>query len=137
MGPHPRLPRARHDDSHDHALPREADSLCDRVAIIDGGAIQALGSPAELEAAHGHDALELDAGDRVDEVQRIVAETVSGACELAGGRVRISTDDLVATARALLVECERRGVPLRGLETRQPSLDAVVLSVTGRVMPGG
>ena len=33
----------------------EADQLCDRVAIIDGGCIVALGAPEQLKAIHGQD----------------------------------------------------------------------------------
>ncbi len=43
----------------------EADQLCDRVAIIDGGVIVAQGTPEELKAAMGHDVVTvaLDGGD--------------------------------------------------------------------------
>ena len=37
----------------------EADQLCDRVAIIDGGRIRALGTPGELKARYGTESLQL------------------------------------------------------------------------------
>src|SRR5205823_14521963 len=45
----------------------EADKLCDRVAIIDGGRIVAEGTPERLKAEMGHDvvSVELDGADVV------------------------------------------------------------------------
>jgi len=40
----------------------EADQLCDRLAIIDGGRIRAMGSPAELKAGLGGDIVSLTVG---------------------------------------------------------------------------
>ena len=37
----------------------EADQLCDRLAIIDGGTIKTLGSPAELKVGLGGDIVSL------------------------------------------------------------------------------
>ena len=37
----------------------EADQLCDRIAIIDGGKIRAIGSPQELKAGLGGDGVSL------------------------------------------------------------------------------
>ena len=37
----------------------EADQLCDRLAIIDGGKIKTLGSPVELKIALGGDIVSL------------------------------------------------------------------------------
>ena len=40
----------------------EADQLCDRLAIIDGGRIRAMGSPSELKAGLGGDIVSLTIG---------------------------------------------------------------------------
>ena len=44
----------------------EADSLCDRIAIIDNGAIKLSGSPSELKAKLGGTILTLQLTDGTD-----------------------------------------------------------------------
>ncbi len=48
----------------------EADQLCDRIAIIDGGRIKALGSPTELKIGLGGDIVSLTIREQ-DRVQTL------------------------------------------------------------------
>lgn len=52
----------------------EADRLCDRIAIVDGGRIVAEGTPAELKAAHA---------DELATLEDVYLQTTGQALELA------------------------------------------------------
>ena len=78
----------------------EVEQVCDRVVIIDHGAVVASGRPAELEHARGVE-VDLASGTRViegagrDDVPRIVAELVAAGEEIYGVRVlRSSLEDV-------------------------------------------
>ena len=54
----------------------EAETLCDRIAIVDGGKIIAIGSPAELKAmVKGSDRLELEVQGDAEKIARDAART--------------------------------------------------------------
>jgi len=106
----------------------EAEQLCDRLVVMDGGVIVAEGSPAELIARYStREVLELrfppDAVVPVEAVERL-AERV----EALPDRLLLYTAD----GEHLQVELVRRGVrPLSAL-VRRSSLEDVFLSLTGR-----
>jgi ABC-2 type transport system ATP-binding protein len=74
----------------------EVELVCDRVAIIDGGAVVAAGTPAQLSHAGGVE-VETAAGTRLiaearrDDVPRIVRELVAAGDDVYGVRVLTST----------------------------------------------
>jgi ABC-2 type transport system ATP-binding protein len=75
----------------------EVEHVCDRVVIIDHGAVVAAGTPAELERGTGGVEVELAtetrtvAGATRDDVPRIVAELVAAGEQVYGVRVVRST----------------------------------------------
>lgn len=88
----------------------EADQLADRIAVLHGGRIAALGTPAELKARVGGDTVELH--DAQGELTR-----------------EIPTDGSVADLRRALDLLDEEG--LDGVVTlRRPTLDDVFLAVT-------
>jgi ABC-2 type transport system ATP-binding protein len=74
----------------------EVEQVCDRVVIIDHGAVVAAGRPGELERARGVE-VELASGTRVmegagrEDVPRIVAELVAAGEQVYGVRLLRST----------------------------------------------
>jgi ABC-2 type transport system ATP-binding protein len=116
----------------------EADELCDRVSIIDGGRILATDSPTGLRA-------------RVRTERRVVLEVAQGddlGAALAGlgglSRVRpvaqpekgttlwhfhLAEDDRLGRVLDLLA---RRGTALINLTTHEPSLEDVFVAIVGR-----
>jgi ABC-2 type transport system ATP-binding protein len=113
----------------------EADALCDRILVIDHGAIVASGTPDELKSQVGGDVLTVTVQrqDQVAEVGRLVgglhgAEVPQVVDHRVVGRVPHSGAALVELVRGL----DRAGIQVSGIESRRPSLDDVFLGLTGR-----
>ncbi len=104
----------------------EAETLCDRVSIMDGGRILHCGPPASLIREH-------DAPTRIavqaDGLALDEARLLFPAAEVTadGGELVISTRD----PSAVLSVLARRGA-LRGLAVRSATLEDVFLALTGR-----
>src|SRR5206468_10563614 len=114
----------------------EADTLADRVGIIDHGRLVTEGTPAELKAEIGRPTVEAtpeDPGDR-DFAARVLqrfGESVNGTDGVAV-RLRDGVEELADIVRALDTE----GVRLANLELHAPTLNDVFLKKTGRSLEG-
>jgi len=115
----------------------EADQLCDRLAIIDGGRIKALGSPSELKAGLGGDTLSLSvlppAEHCLPKLAAVLTElpSVRTVSPKAGGLdVRVESSEKALPS--VLEAANRLGCQLDGIEYRRPRLDDVFIAHTGR-----
>jgi ABC-2 type transport system ATP-binding protein len=113
----------------------EADALCDRILVIDHGAIVASGTPDELKSQVGGDVVTVtvERQDQVGEVARLVgelpgAEVPQMVDHRVVGRVPHGGAALVELVRGM----DRAGIAVSGIESRRPSLDDVFLGLTGR-----
>ena len=115
----------------------EADRLADRICVIDGGRVTAEGSPAELKTRVGTSHLLLTVPATVSLTR--AAEEISGYAagpvrRLAGHR---GLDIPVVPRPGLVTEIVRvldaAGIDVDDIAVRQPSLDDVFASLTGRV----
>lgn len=111
----------------------EANALCDRLAIIDRGKLVALDAPANLKRRFGDTVLELvleppASPALLERLRRLAGVTevsqVDGALKLGIEGERAVAGEIVA----LVV----RQATLKGINQRDPSLDEVFLSLTGR-----
>ena len=119
-----------------HAMD-EAESLCDRVAVMDRGRVIACDTPAALIRALGADAtIRAQAAGGLDPADLASLPGVVGVeAEGDGTRreeVRLRSSDAQATLRGLLALAEAEGVVLTGLSSTQASLEDVFLALTGR-----
>jgi ABC-2 type transport system ATP-binding protein len=113
----------------------EADALCDRILVIDHGAIVAEGTPDQLKSQVGGDVLTVTVAEpgRTGDVSRLVgalpgAERPTVVDDRVVGRVPHGGAALVELVRGL----DRANIPVSGIESRRPSLDDVFLALTGR-----
>jgi ABC-2 type transport system ATP-binding protein len=112
----------------------EADSLSDRLAIIDYGKVLALGSPEELKATYGaHTFFDLKLKS-LDGLEPVVATLkarpdVASAEAMADGLrvIAASSDGLLPD---IVQAASRFG--LRDLKITEPSLETVFIQLTGR-----
>jgi len=110
----------------------EAEQLCDRLVIMDGGRIVAEGSPRELVAEHAtREVVELrfTRGEDQDKVLARVHELATRV-EAVADRLLVYTDDGDATLAAIHGD----GVDAASVLVRRASLEDVFLILTGRTL---
>ncbi len=107
----------------------EAEQLCDRLVVVDKGAIMAEGSPAALIRQYStREVVEVRFGsDRNADVAHEI-DGIGDRVEVLPDRILVYTDD----GDAVLAEISRRGLePITSL-VRRSSLEDVFLRLTGR-----
>jgi ABC-2 type transport system ATP-binding protein len=109
----------------------EAERLCDRLAIIEGGRIVACDTPARLLARLGEAVLELRTGS--DPTAALAALRGQGIgvddAFVIGGTITIPLHGIPPSRALELVQA--LDLPVRALATRVPTLDDVYLRLTG------
>jgi ABC-2 type transport system ATP-binding protein len=110
----------------------EADSMAERVIVVDHGRVIADDPPARLKAA---------LGDRVVLGFASPAEAASAAALVGGSSegtgVSVPADDGPALVPSLLRDLDVAGVKVLTAAVTQPTLDDVFLSLTGRSLREG
>jgi lipooligosaccharide transport system ATP-binding protein len=112
----------------------EAEQLCDRLVIMDGGRIAAEGSPRELIERHAtREVLELRFADQPGEDERdgqidAILADLGDRVEHLAERVILYTDDGEAAADAV----HERGLRPDSVLVRRSTLEDVFLRLTGR-----
>ena len=110
----------------------EAEQLCDRLVIMDGGHIVAEGSPRQLIDQHStREVVELRYASLVDRDGSLpLLSSVSGRVEPVGERVLVYTDDGEATLSSIA----HRGPEPASVLVRRATLEDVFLILTGRTL---
>ena len=114
----------------------EAERLCTRIGIIDGGEIRAEGTRKELVALiGGRDQVRLALTGDVVAAARAAGHVRGVASSAAkGDEVEVLTSDAGRVLPRLLDAVEAAGAHVRGVEIVQPNLEAVFLHLTGRAL---
>jgi ABC-2 type transport system ATP-binding protein len=115
----------------------EADQLCDRLAIIDGGKIKTLGSPAELKIALGGDivSLTLKETDRTAGLETALKHQpaiTSVRTTDKGLDIRVESPEKALPA--ILESANRLGCTIEFIQYNRPRLDDVFIAHTGRAI---
>ena len=110
----------------------EAQILCDRIAIMDGGQIIALDSSAGLINRLGAQATidcRLDGKATSSDIRELPGVT---GVRHANERFMVYTTAMQPTLEALLTYAAQRSIPMTDLQVRTPTLEDVFLDLTGR-----
>jgi daunorubicin resistance ABC transporter ATP-binding subunit len=111
----------------------EADTLCERIAILDHGKVLALGAPAELKQTLGADtviSLTVDGDLGLLEQAASAIEGVRNV-EREDGVVRVFTSHPTGVLAELVREASALGLHVRDATSQPPSLETVYLALTG------
>ncbi|UCF09431.1 MAG: ABC transporter ATP-binding protein [Candidatus Bipolaricaulota bacterium] len=110
----------------------EAEALSDHVCIMDHGAIIASGSPLELMLGLGQETM---VEFSVEGLEDRELTALAGCCKefrRDGDQLTVETEDLVPTLESILGWSRSRSLAVRNMVVRQPNLEDVFLSLTGR-----
>jgi len=109
----------------------EAESLCDRLAIVDHGRICAQGTLAELRALLGErDVLRLSGAFHPEQVRQTLAR-VEGVEVIHADEALLALAMTDASHRLPLIFAALNGSELRGTTLTQPSLESLFIKLTG------
>ena len=120
----------------------EADHLCDRLAIIDGGTIRVIGSPLELKTGLGGDSLSLTIKEHeADKLPRL-REGVMALPLVRDARIKetglyVLVESPEKSLPAVLEVAHRLDCGIDGIEYHRPRLDDVFVAHTGHGLRGG
>ena len=107
----------------------EAEQLCDRLVVMDGGKIVAEGSPRQLIAQYApREVVELRMADGQVDVVASKLDGLANRTEILADRIILYTDDAEATQHELNV----REIHPEQVLVRRSTLEDVFLKLTGR-----
>ncbi len=113
----------------------EADSMCDRIAIIDQGRILKIGSPSDLKASLGGDIIQIGVEETEPDLSALISrvnhvKTVSRS----GSSYRVKAELGEEAAPAIIEVLRSNGYHVSRLSLAKPSMDEVYLDCTGRAL---
>ncbi|MCW5717259.1 MAG: ABC transporter ATP-binding protein [Bauldia sp.] len=114
----------------------EAERLCDRVAIIDGGEIRAQGTQDELVRLVGeNERIKITGSGPIAAAAERMRQIpgVAGA-SAADGELSVLAADAGATLTTVLQELAAQGVAIASVAVEKPDLETVFLHVTGKAL---
>ena len=112
----------------------EADALCDRISIMDGGEIVAEGTPENLKREISGDVVTLGVSDGIVDKAREVLdrESYTRRSETVEAGVRLYVEAGNTSIPHMLRTLDAAGIEPTSIELHRPSLDDVFLAKTGR-----
>jgi ABC-2 type transport system ATP-binding protein len=113
----------------------EADQLCDRLAILDGGMIKTIGSPVELKVGLGGDivSLTLKERDRIATLESTLkVQPAIKAVRATAQGLDIRVESPEKALPAILESANRLGCSVEFIQYNRPRLEDVFMAHTGR-----
>jgi ABC-2 type transport system ATP-binding protein len=112
----------------------EAETLCDRVAVVDQGKVIALGTPRALISALGAEHVVQFAVAGPSALEQAVLAALPGVREARteDGTWSLATSEVHLAVPALLAALSARGAALSHLSTHSATLEDVFVALTGR-----
>jgi ABC-2 type transport system ATP-binding protein len=120
----------------------EADTLCDRILVIDHGRIIASGSPEELKRRISGDVVTLSVSGDPKIASKVLAEIPTvGDITVDGQVLRLAVERGEEALPAMLRALDGEAITMESIQLARPTLDDVFLTLTGRSLrddsPGG
>jgi len=119
----------------------EADQLARRVAVIDGGAVIAEGTPDQLKSSVGGEHLEVALAAGADVEAAILAVKPFAAGGIApdedGRRLSVPVAAAEGLTTRVVRALDQAGIPVNDVTMQRASLDDVFLALTGHMSTDG
>jgi ABC-2 type transport system ATP-binding protein len=116
----------------------EADALCDRMFVIDGGRIVVQGTPDELKRRLSGDLVTIEVSGDADAAKVALTELAGvRSVSVAEQTVRLAVDSGERAVVDVMRTLERLPVRTHSIRLARPTLDDVFLAVTGRSLRDG
>jgi len=113
----------------------EADSLCDRVAIIDHGRIVKIGSPEELKASLGGDVIVVGVQESTPDISQDIARIkLVKDVKKTDNNYRIKAEMGEEASPQIMDLVRSKGLHVTKISLTKPTLDEVYLEYTGRTL---
>jgi ABC-2 type transport system ATP-binding protein len=110
----------------------EADTLCDRIAIIDHGKIIVVGTPEDLKHGLGGDIITIGMKENSDVSELIQSVEHVKEVKNENGSYRIKAEYGEVTAPFIIETLRKKGYTVTKLSVTEPTLNEVYLEYTGR-----
>ena len=111
----------------------EADSLCDRIAIIDHGHIVKIGTPAELKASVGGDVIVVGVAESEPDISSDISKiNLVKDVKKNGNEYRIKSEIGEEASIQIIDTVRSKGLHVTKISLTKPSLDEAYLELTGR-----
>ena len=112
----------------------EADSLCERIAVIDHGEVKAIGTPLELKKLVAtNPILEVVAKpEALEEVAEIVRSKYKLKPDILGGKLLVEIPrDAARVVSGIMTEASKKKIDVYSISSRLPTMDDVFIKLTG------
>jgi ABC-2 type transport system ATP-binding protein len=111
----------------------EADSLCDRIAIVDHGHIVKIGSPDELKASIGGDIIVVGVAEAEPDISEDIKKIpLVREVKKSGREYRIKSEVGEESSIKVIDLVRSKGLHVTRIALTKPSLDEAYLEFTGR-----
>jgi ABC-2 type transport system ATP-binding protein len=113
----------------------EADSMCDRLAIMDHGHILAIGTPKSLKEAVGADSIvTVSATGDLDALARLLQDRVEGATKTqrVDRTIQLHVKGTTGVLPKVVAIAEQGGFNITDLSITEPTLETVFINLTGK-----
>ncbi|MGH7274566.1 MAG: ATP-binding cassette domain-containing protein [Nitrospiria bacterium] len=119
----------------------EADQLCDRIAIIDGGRVKAIGSPLELKKGLGGDRILIELGQVAPSDIKELAEAIQRfefvrEIHERNNTLEVWINPQEAAFTTLFQKVGNGNYPVQAIHYMRPSLEEVFIRHTGHKIRG-
>ncbi len=113
----------------------EADSMCDRLAIMDHGRILAIGTPKSLKEAVGADSIvTVSATGDLDALARLLKDRIEGTTKIqrVDSTIQLHVKGTTGVLPKVIAIAEQGGFNITDLSITEPTLETVFINLTGK-----